>query len=62
MVELESFEVFQKHGETKSIWNDPYIIAVGIVDGSTVVTNESADKHPERKFPYVCENRRCVVF
>ena len=56
MSELEIFEVFQKHGENKTTWADPYLIAVGMVDGSTVVTNENADKHPERKIPYVCEN------
>lgn len=62
MEELESFTTFQKHGETKKYWADPYLIAVGIVDGSTVVTNENSDKHPKRKIPYVCEQMGVECF
>ena len=39
----------------KLYWADPYLIAVGMVDGSIVVTNETAKNHPERKIPFVCE-------
>ena len=62
MEDLESFDIFQKHGETKKYWADPYLIAVGIVDGSTVVTNETADKHPKRKIPFVCEQMDVECF
>ncbi len=64
MKKLESFEIFQKHGENKKYWADPYLIAVGMVDGSTVVTNESINKHQKRKIPFVCEqiDVNCVNF
>lgn len=64
MEELESFETFQKRGEKKRFWADPYLIAVGMVDGSVVVTNESAKRHPERKIPFVCKEMdvECLNF
>lgn len=52
---LESFKIFQKYGENKKYWADPYLISAGMVDGSTVVTNETSKKHPQRKIPFVCE-------
>ncbi|WP_295727061.1 DUF4411 family protein [uncultured Methanobrevibacter sp.] len=62
MEELESFEIFQKHGENKKYWADPYLIAVGIVDGSIVVTNETYKSHPQRKIPFVCEQMNVECF
>lgn len=64
MEELESFESFQKHGENKRFWADPYLISVGMVDGSVVITDESAKNHPERKIPFVCEQMgvECLNF
>ena len=55
MAQLDSFEIFQKSGEKQQYWADPYLIAVGMVDGSIVVTNENANNKPKRKIPYVCE-------
>ena len=54
MRKLEAFETFQKYGEDKAHWADPYIISMAMVDGSIVVTNETTHTHPERKIPFVC--------
>lgn len=64
MGELESFETFQRHGENKSLWADPYLIAIGMVDDSIVVTNERMTSNPESKIPFVCEQIgvKCLNF
>ena len=61
---LESFEIFQKCGEDKANWADPYLISAAMVDGSIVVTNETARHHPERKIPFVCSELGipCMTF
>lgn len=53
--ELEVFENFQKGGEEKEFWADPYLIAMGMVDNSIVITSESASNKPTKKIPYVCK-------
>lgn len=62
--ELENFETFQKYGEKKINWADPYLISAAMVDGSVVVTNETIHKHPKRKIPFVCSelNIPCMTF
>ena len=64
MGDLDSFEVFQRHGENKLFWADPYLIAMGIVDNFTVVTNETMHRNKERSIPYVCQNLNvsCMTF
>ncbi len=64
MADLESFEVFQRHGENKPFWADPYLIAVGMVEGTTVVTNETMHRNKKRSIPYVCEKVgvSCITF
>ena len=61
---LESFEIFQKYGENKPYWADPYLISTAMVDGSTVVTNETVHRQPKRKIPYVCKELDipCMTF
>lgn len=54
MRELENYEIFQKYGENKVNWADPYIISAAKVDDSIVVTNETTRTQPKRKIPYVC--------
>ena len=43
---------------------DPYLIAAGMVDGDTVVTNETMNRDIKRKIPYVCQelNIPCMTF
>ena len=64
MGQLDSFEVFQRHGENKQLWADPYLIAASMVDGDTVVTNETMNRDKQRKIPYVCQelNIPCMTF
>lgn len=64
MGQLDSFEVFQRHGESKQLWADPYLIAASMVDGDTVVTNETMNRDKQRKIPYVCQelNIPCMTF
>ena len=54
----------QRHGENKLFWADPYLIAMGIVDNITVVTNETMHRNKERSIPYVCRslNVSCMTF
>ena len=64
MRELESFEIFQKYGEDKPHWADPYLISAAMVDGSIVVTNETTHRQPKRKIPFVCNELDipCMTF
>ncbi len=64
MRKLESFETFQKYGEDKPHWADPYLISAAMVDGSIVVTNETTHRQPKRKIPFVCDelNIPCMTF
>lgn len=64
MRELEIFETFQKHGEREHYWADPYLISVAKVDGSIVVTNETMNRNPKRKIPFVCQELGipCMTF
>jgi len=64
MRKLEIFEIFQKYGEDKPYWADPYLISAAIVDGSTVVTNETTNRHPKRKIPFICNELDipCMTF
>lgn len=64
MCMLESFEIFQKYDENKPYWADPYLISTAMVDGSTVVTNETVHRQPKRKIPYFCKELdiACMTF
>jgi hypothetical protein len=51
---LEPFETFQNYGKEKKLWADPYLISYGMAKNATVITQETLNKHPERKIPFVC--------
>ena len=59
------FSVFVNHGmeENDGYWADPHLISCAMEDPSiTIVSEESSRNHPQRKIPYVCEQKgiRCI--
>lgn len=59
------FSVFVTHGleENDSYWADPHLIACAMEDSNIViVSEESSRNYPQRKIPYVCEQKgiRCI--
>lgn len=60
-----SMEGFVTHGleENDSYWADPHLIACAMEDSNIViVSEESSRNYPQRKIPYVCEQKgiRCI--
>lgn len=59
------FSVFVTHGmeENDGYWADPHLIACAMEDSEiTIISEESSRNHPQRKIPYVCEQKgiRCI--
>lgn len=52
--DLEQFEIFQNYGKEQDLWADPYLISYGLSKNATIITQESLNRHPERKIPFVC--------
>ncbi|MDG3546620.1 DUF4411 family protein [Methanobacterium formicicum] len=52
--ELEQFEIFQDYGKEKPLWADPHLITYGMAKNATIITQETLNKHPKRKIPFVC--------
>lgn len=52
--QLEEFDEFQRAGENKSYFADPYLIAIGMSTGCYVLSDERKIDSP-KSIPYVCK-------
>ena len=51
----DKFNIFKNHGLKDKVWADPFLIACAKAnEDSIIITEESSNKHPKRKIPYVC--------
>lgn len=53
----ERYEVFRNHAPDKGVWADPHLIACAESRDGFVITNETLNRQPERKIPFVCVDR-----